>query len=195
MSKKVIGIELGSTRIKAVMIDENAKVLAEGGFEWENQYIDGYWTYALEDVWKGLQGCYRELNENYKTKYSEDIKEVDSLGISAMMHGYLAFDKDEKLLVPFRTWRNTTTEQAADELSEKFKFNIPQRWSVSHYYQEILKGEEYVKDIEFLTTLAGYVHYKLTGEKVLGVGDASGMFPVKENTYNVDMMKDFNTLI
>ena len=195
MSKKVIGIELGSTRIKAVMIDENAKVLAEGGFEWENQYIGGYWTYALEDVWKGLQECYRELNENYKTKYSEDIKEIDSLGISAMMHGYLAFDKDEKLLVPFRTWRNTTTEQAADELSEKFKFNIPQRWSVSHYYQEILKGEEYVKDIEFLTTLAGYVHYKLTGEKVLGVGDASGMFPVKENTYNVDMMKDFNTLI
>ena len=195
MSKKVIGIELGSTRIKAVMIDEDAKVLAEGGYEWENQYIDGYWTYALEDVWKGLQESYKALNENYKAKYSEDIKEIDSLGISAMMHGYIAFDKDEKLMVPFRTWRNTTTEQAADELSEKFKFNIPQRWSVSHYYQEILNGEKYVNDVEFLTTLAGYVHYKLTGKKVLGVGDASGMFPVKDNTYNADMLKDFNELI
>ena len=192
---KVIGIELGSTRIKAVMIDEKASVMAEGSYEWENKFEGGYWTYSLENVWKGLQESYRNLNEDYKKKYSEDIKEVSSIGISAMMHGYLAFDKDEKLLVPFRTWRNTTTEQAADELSEKFKFNIPQRWSVSHYYQAILNGEEHVDNVEFLTTLAGYVHYKLTGKKVLGVGDASGMFPVKNNNFNIEMMSCFNSML
>ncbi len=195
MNKKVIGIEFGSTRIKAVMIDENAKVLAEGGYEWENQYVDGYWTYSLDEVIKGLQESYRTLNEDYKSKFFEDITKVDALGISAMMHGYLAFDKDENLLVPFRTWRNTKTEQAADELSERFKFNIPQRWSVAHYYQAILNGEAHVKDIERLTTLAGYVHYKLSGKNVLGVGDASGMFPIKDNKYNEEMLSSFNLLV
>lgn len=195
MEKKVIGIEFGSTRIKAVMIDDKASVIAEGGFEWENQYKDGYWTYSIDDVLKGLQESYKKLNEDYKKKYSGDITEVSAIGISGMMHGYLAFDKDDNLLVPFRTWRNTTTEQASDELSERFQFNIPQRWSVSHFYQAILNGEEHVKKVEFLTTLAGYVHYRLTGKKVLGVGEASGMFPVSTDKYNPEMMAEFNQLI
>jgi len=195
MSKNILGIEFGSTRIKAVMIDDDASILAEGCYEWENQFIDGYWTYCLQDVWKGLQQCYKNLNQNYKDKYSDDISEISAIGISAMMHGYLAFDKEDNILVPFRTWRNTTTERAANELSEKFNFNVPQRWSVSHYYQAVLDGEEHIRNVDFLTTLAGYVHYKLTGKKVIGIGDASGMFPIKNNQYNPVMIDEFNKMI
>lgn len=188
----VIGIELGSTRIKSVLIDKDANVLASGGYEWENVLRDGYWTYSLELVWEGLRESYASLAKDYKEKFGEDITEVAAIGISAMMHGYLAFDKNENLLVPFRTWRNTATEEAASELSSLFKFNVPQRWSVSHYYQAVLKGEPHVKDVTFLTTLAGYVHYKLTGKKVLGICDASGMFPIENGDYNKKMLADFN---
>ncbi len=188
----IIGIEFGSTRIKAVLIDRKANVLASGGYDWENTLKGGYWTYPLELVWDGLRECYAALAADYKEKYNEDITEVAAIGISAMMHGYLAFDKNENLLVPFRTWRNTATEEAASELSKLFKFNIPQRWSVSHYYQAVLKGEAHVNDVSFLTTLAGYIHYRLTGKNVIGICDASGMFPVENGDYNKKMLADFN---
>ncbi len=178
--KKILGIELGSTRIKAVLIDENAKVLASGSHEWENKLKNGYWTYSLEDVWTGLQDAYADLCKNYGSK----IEALDSIGISAMMHGYLAFDKDDNLLVPFRTWRNTTTAQAAAELTEALRFNMPQRWSGSHFYQAVLNEESHAYSVEFLTTLAGYVHWMLTGKKVIGIGDAAGMMPIKGNDYD-----------
>ena len=193
--KKILGIELGSTRIKSVLIDENAFVLAQGSYSWENVLNDGYWSYSLEEVEKGLQTSFSELKADYKEKYNEELIELSAIGISAMMHGYLAFDKDDNLLVPFRTWRNTNTERSASELSQLFSFNIPMRWSVSHYYQAVLDNESHVKDVAFLTTLAGYVHYKLTGKKVLGVGDASGMFPIKNNNYDNVMLKKFNELL
>ncbi|MBR6680037.1 MAG: ATPase [Clostridia bacterium] len=193
--KKILGIELGSTRIKSVLIDENASVIAQGSYEWENTLVDGLWSYSLEDVEKGLQTSYANLAAEYKAKFKEELTEIDAIGISAMMHGYLAFDKNDNLLVPFRTWRNTNTEEAADKLTELFKFNVPMRWSVSHYYQAIRNGEEHVIDINFLTTLAGYVHYKLTGKKVLGVGDASGMFPISSGVYDKEMLCKFNTLL
>lgn len=184
--KKVLGIEFGSTRIKAVLIDDRFEPLVSGAHEWENQLVDGFWTYSLEDVWAGLQAAYRELAESYYNVYGERLTEIDSIGFSGMMHGYLAFDKNENLLVPFRTWRNTTTEEAASQLSELFLFNIPQRWSISHLFQALLNKEEHIKDINFVTTLAGYVHWKLTGEKVLGVGEASGMFPIDSETGQYD---------
>ena len=189
--KKVLGIELGSTRIKAVLIDEGASVIAQGSYDWENKLEGGYWTYSLDEVWKGLQGAYSTLCENY----GEKIEELDGIGISAMMHGYLAFDKNDNLLVPFRTWRNTTTAKAASELTEALSFNMPQRWSASHFYQAVLNKEEHIKDVAFLTTLAGYVHWMLTGKKVLGIGDAAGMFPVKDNDYDKDMLKIYNSLL
>ena len=189
--KKILGIELGSTRIKSVLIDENANVLAQGSHEWENQLENGYWTYSLDAVWAGLQDSYASLIESY----GSPIETLDGIGISAMMHGYLAFDKNDNLLVPFRTWRNTTTAQAADELTKELDFNMPQRWSTSHYYQAILNGEEHVKDVSFLTTLAGYVHYKLTGKRVLGIGDAAGMFPTIGNDYDKEKLAKFNTLL
>ena len=186
---KILGIELGSTRIKSVLINENAEVLASGSYEWENVLTDGLWSYSLDSVWEGLATSYKELASSYSKKYGEELTEIDSLGISAMMHGYLAFDEDDRLLVPFRTWRNTNTEEAANELSELFSFNVPQRWSVSHYYQAVKSGESHVSSVAFLTTLSGYVHYRLTGKKVLGMGDASGMFPLHDGNYDEKMLK------
>ena len=167
-----LGIELGSTRIKSVLVDEKGTPLASGSYEWENQYIDGIWTYSLEEVWKGIRLCYQDLFQNVKNTYDTVLTRIGSIGFSAMMHGYLVFDREDNLLVPFRTWRNTITEEAASVLTKEFNYNIPQRWSISHLYQAILNKEEHVKDISFMTTLAGYVHYKLTGNKVLGIGDA-----------------------
>lgn len=189
--KKILGIELGSTRIKSVLIDENAVVIAQGGHEWENKLENGLWTYSLDDVWNGLQGSYRSLCENY----GQAIESLDGIGISAMMHGYLAFDKNDNLLVPFRTWRNTNTAKAADELTAELGFNMPQRWSASHFYQAVLNGEEHVKDVTFLTTLAGYVHWMLTGKRVLGIGDAAGMFPISGRTYDKKMLEKYNALL
>jgi len=185
-NKKYLGIEFGSTRIKAVLIDEKFTPIASGAYNWENQLEGGYWTYALENVWTGVQSAYRELAADFESKYGEKLNQLDGIGISAMMHGYLAFDANDQLLVPFRTWRNTTTEQAAEILTEKFSFNIPQRWSIAHYYQAYLNKEEHLGSVAFLTTLAGYVHYKLTGEKVLGVGDASGVFPIDSSKVDFD---------
>lgn len=197
LQKTAIGIELGSTRIKAVLINEQGTPLASGSYEWENQLVDGIWTYDLDEVWKGLQACFGDLAANVQKTYGIPLTTVGSIGISAMMHGYLAFDEGDNLLVPFRTWRNTMTAEAVEILTDIFKFNIPQRWSIAHLYQAILKKEEHVKDISFLTTLAGYVHWKLTGEKVLGIGDASGMFPIDSscNNYHVKMVDQFNELV
>jgi sugar (pentulose or hexulose) kinase len=195
--KTALGIELGSTRIKAVLIGANHAPLASGSFEWENQYENGVWTYSLEDVWKGLQESYRSLNKEVAEKYGVTLTTIGAIGFSAMMHGYLAFDKNENLLVPFRTWRNTITGQAAEKLTDLFQFNIPQRWSIAHLYQAILNKEPHVKDIHHQTTLAGYVHWKLTGQKMMGVGEASGMFPIdsKTNDYDARMMAQFNDLL
>ena len=176
--KASLGIEFGSTRIKSVLVGEGGQVLASGGYSWENSFTDGYWTYSLDEVKKGLSQSFDTLREDVAEKYGEKLIKVGSIGISAMMHGYLAFDKDEKLLVPFRTWRNTTTKTASHKLTEAFGFNIPQRWSVAHLYQAILNKEPHIDKIAHITTLAGYVHFLLTGEKVLGIGDASGMFPI-----------------
>lgn len=195
--RTALGIEFGSTRIKAVLTGEDNAPIAAGSYEWENRYEDGIWTYALEDVWKGLQHSYRELAEDVKKQYGITLKTAGCIGFSAMMHGYMAFDKAGELLVPFRTWRNTTTAQAAEELTELFSFNVPQRWSISHLRQAILNKETHVKDIDFLTTLSGYVHWQLTGERVLGIGDASGMFPIDSVTkdYNARMAGLFDRLI
>ncbi len=187
MNNRFLGIELGSTRIKAVLIDGAHNPIASGSHEWENRLENGVFTYRLDDVWNGLQDCFKKLSKDVQDKCGAPLTEIDGIGISAMMHGYLAFDGADNLLVPFRTWRNTITEQAAEQLTELFGFNIPQRWSIAQLYQAILNNEEHVKDVAFITTLAGYVHWKLTGEKVLGVGDASGMFPIDSVT------KDFNT--
>lgn len=197
LEKAYLGIELGSTRIKAILIDENYKQAASGSFEWENRFEDGVWTYRTCDVWAGLQASFKELAVEVYAKYGENLSTVGGLGVSAMMHGYLPFDKSGNQLAEFRTWRNTTTEDAASFLTEKFNFNIPQRWSVAHLYQAILNGENHVKDIDSLTTLAGYVHRTLTGENVLGIGDASGMLPIDSAAanYNARMLNDFDELI
>lgn len=194
--KESLGIELGSTRIKAVLVDELCNPIASGGHTWENKFENGVWTYHIDDVWAGLQDAYAQLNADVKEKFGDEITHLASVGFSAMMHGYLPFDKDGKQLAEFRTWRNTITADAAKELTELFDFNIPQRWSIAHLYQAILNGEEHTKDIAFLTTLAGYVHWMLSGEKVLGVGEASGMFPIDSNTndYDKDMLGKFNAL-
>ncbi|MCR5590714.1 MAG: FGGY-family carbohydrate kinase [Lachnospiraceae bacterium] len=195
--KSYLGIEFGSTRIKGVVIDDCGTVLATGGHSWENRLEDGIWTYTLDDIWGGLKDCYSDLLGDIKDKYGIMPTKFASIGFSAMMHGYLAFDKDGKLLVPFRTWRNTITEEAAAALTKEFSFNIPQRWSIAHLYQAILNKEEHVKDIDFVTTLAGYVHYMMTGKRVLGVGDASGMFPIDSSTkdYDETMVKKFDALV
>ena len=195
--KTAIGIEFGSTRIKAVLVDESGKPLAQGGHGWENQFENGVWTYSLDMIWNGLQDAYADLLKNVKEQYDAVIKTTGAIGFSAMMHGYMAFNEGGDLLVPFRTWRNTITEQAAKELTQEFGFNIPQRWSIAHLHQAILNKEEHVKDIAFFTTLAGYIHWQLSGEKVLGVGDASGMMPIDPNTknYNATMVEKFNKLI
>lgn len=195
--KAILGIEFGSTRIKAVLIDTDNNPIAQGSFEWENQLVDSLWTYSIDTIWKGLQDCYADLRKNVKAEYDCEIKQLAAIGISAMMHGYMAFGKDENILVPFRTWRNTNTAKAAAELSELFHFNIPLRWSISHVYQAILNGEDHINKIDFLTTLAGYIHWQLTGKKVLGVGDASGMLPIDSNTnnYDAEMVAKFDKLI
>lgn len=195
--KAILGIEFGSTRIKAVLIDTDNNPIAQGSFEWENQLVDGLWTYSIDTIWKGLQDCYADLRKNVKAEYDCEIEQLAAIGISAMMHGYMAFGKDENILVPFRTWRNTNTAKAAAELSELFHFNIPLRWSISHVYQAILNGEKHIDKIDFLTTLAGYIHWQLTGKKVLGVGDASGMLPIDSNTnnYDAEMVAKFDKLI
>ena len=191
-----LGIELGSTRIKAILIDESYSPVVSGSYDWENRFENGVWTYSMDEVWKGLQACYSALAGEYEEKFGKKLTKPEAIGISAMMHGYLPFDKDGNQLTAFRTWRNTMTEEAAVRLSELFDFNIPQRWCIAHLYQAILNSEEHVKDIEFLTTLSGYVHWKLTGEKVIGVGDASGMFPIDSavNDYNAGMIAQFNGL-
>ena len=194
--RTALGIEFGSTRIKAVLVDEDNKVLAMGDHEWENHLDNGIWTYPLEEVWEGLQDCYAKLKADVNDKYDVKLTKIGAIGFSAMMHGYLAFDKDGKLLVPFRTWRNTITGQAATELSKEFNFNVPQRWSISHYYQAILNNEPHVKNVAYFMTLAVYVHYMMTGNKVAGVGEASGMFPIDSATcqYDAVMLDKFNKL-
>lgn len=195
--KTALGIEFGSTRIKAVLVGEDNAPIASGSHDWENRYVDGIWTYTLEDIWTGLQDCYQKLAEDVKSQYGIVLETVGAIGFSAMMHGYMAFDKDGELLVPFRTWRNTITGQASLELTKVFNYNIPQRWSIAHLYQAILNGEDHVKDISFQTTLAGYIHWMLTGEKVLGVGEASGMFPIDIHTkkFNEEMIGKFDELV
>lgn len=195
--KTSLGIEFGSTRIKAALIDDRYSTVASGVHEWENQLAGGVWTYGLDDVWSGIQDSFRTLADDVRSRYGVPLAAVGAIGVSAMMHGYLAFGADERQLVPFRTWRNTMTEQAALELSGLFQFNIPQRWSAAHLYQAILNNEEHVKDISFMTTLAGYAHWRLTGEKVIGIGDASGIFPIDSaaNAYNRRMLEQFNALV
>ena len=192
----VLGLELGSTRIKAVLIDEEYQTIATGSFEWENQLINGIWTYSMEDVWNGIQTCYKNLKDRVKEEYGIVLKKVRAIGISGMMHGYLPFDEEGNLLTEFRTWRNTMTQDAVKELSSLFAFNVPQRWSIAHLYQAVLNEETHVEKINYLTTLAGYVHWKLTGRKVLGVGEASGMFPIDPSTkqYNREMLNKFSKL-
>ena len=194
--KESLGIEFGSTRIKAVLVDENCNPIASGGHTWENRLENGYWTYHNDDIWLGLQDAYSKLNTDCVEKFGSPIKNLASLGFSAMMHGYLPFDKNGNQLAEFRTWRNTTTAPAAQKLTALFDFNIPQRWSVAHLYQAVLNGEEHVADIDYLTTLAGYVHWKLSGIKAVGVGEASGMFPIdsQTNTYNAEMVKKFDSI-
>lgn len=195
--KAILGIEFGSTRIKAVLIDQENKPIAQGSHTWENQLGNGLWTYSIEAIWNGVQDCYADLRANVKKQYDIEIETLAAIGVSAMMHGYMAFNDQEEILVPFRTWRNTNTGKAAAELSELFVYNIPLRWSISHLYQAILNKEEHVKDIKYLTTLAGYVHWQITGEKVLGIGDASGMLPIDPATknYSAEMIDKFNKLV
>lgn len=189
--KAILGIEFGSTRIKAVLIDPENHPIAQGSHTWENQLVDGLWTYSIEEIWYGLQDCYADLRANVKKQYDTEIETLAAIGVSAMMHGYMAFDKNEEILVPFRTWRNTNTGQAAAALSELFVYNIPLRWSISHLYQAILNNEKHVNEIDFLTTLAGYVHWQLTGEKVLGVtGDVTQIdLPGSTRSGLVDALK------
>lgn len=192
-----LGIELGSTRIKAILIDDSFVPIAQGDFAWENKLENGVWTYSLIEIWNGISVCYTALKRNVEAKYHVKLTQIKNIGVSAMMHGYMVFDQDDNQLVPFRTWRNTNQEQASSELSELFDYPIPQRWSVSHLYQAILNNETHVQDISFQTTLAGYIHYKLTGKKVLGVGEASGMFPIDIETgqFNTDFLNKFDQLI
>lgn len=193
---EALGIELGSTRIKAVLIADDCTVLASGGFNWENEFKNGYWTYSLDEVWHGIQSAYSALNNEVLEKFGSKIKTLSSIGFSAMMHGYLPFDKNGNQLADFRTWRNTTTGEAAQKLTKLFDFNIPQRWSIAHLYQAVLNGENHVADIDYLTTLAGYVHWQLTGERVVGIDEASGMFPIKSSSldYNDDMLAAFSDI-
>ena len=192
-----LGIEFGSTRIKAVLVDSTTAPVAQGSYEWENRLENGIWTYSLEDIWKGLRSCYQDLAADVKKQYGVGLTRIGSMGISAMMHGYMAFDEAGELLVPFRTWRNTITGEAAKKLTELFDYNIPQRWSIAHLYQAVLNKEEHLSKLDFFTTLAGYIHWKLTGKKVLGVGDASGMFPIDpaDGQYEKEMVRKFEALM
>ena len=196
LKKTALGIELGSTRIKAVLIDENFLPIASGDYEWENQLVNGVWTYSMDAVHTGLRSCFAALKADVKEKYGLELTELGAIGVSAMMHGFLPFDRDGRQLAEFRTWRNTITGEAAEKLTALFGFNIPQRWSIAHLYQAVLNGEEHVKDIAFLTTLAGYIHWRLTGEKLMGVGEASGMFPIDSQKLDYDegMVQKFKAL-
>ena len=191
-----LGIELGSTRIKAVLIYENHIPIASGSHEWENQLVNGIWTYSMEAVTTGIQDCYANLKKDVQEKFGTTLTQVGAIGVSAMMHGYLPFDKDGKQLAEFRTWRNTITGEAAEKLSAQLGFNIPQRWSIAHLYQAILNKEDHVDKIAFLTTLAGYIHYLLTGKKVMGIGEASGMFPIDSSKLDYDqtMVEKFDAI-
>ena len=193
----VLGIELGSTRIKAVLIDVDKTPVASGSYDWENQYVDHIWTYDIDEIWKGLQGSYQDLVKNVQEEYGVTITNLAAAGVSAMMHGYLAFDENDELLVPFRTWRNTITGEASEKLSGLFKYHIPQRWSIAHLYQAILNEEEHVSKVRFFTTLAGYIHWRLTGQKVIGSGDAAGMFPIniEAKDYDSRMLDQFDELV
>lgn len=195
--KTALGIELGSTRIKGVLIDLSGKVLAVGIHDWENSFNNNIWTYGIEEIHDGIRSCYRALREEVKRKYDVKLKKIGSIGISAMMHGYMALDENGNQIAPFQTWRNTNTQTASDELTDLFQFNIPLRWSVAHLYQRILDNEEHVKKLAYVSTLSGYIHWKLTGEKVLGIGDAAGMFPIDSDTYdyNEEMVYKFDQLI
>ena len=192
--KAVLGIEFGSTRIKAVLIGEDRSPIASGSHDWENSLENGIWTYSLDAIWAGLQDCYAKMAEDVKAQYGAEITSLSAIGFSGMMHGFMAFDKNDELLVPFRTWRNTITEQASEQLTELFGYPIPQRWSIAHLYQAMLNGEEHVKDITFITTLAGYIHWMLSGEKVMGIGEASGMFPIdiEAKDFNKRMIAQFD---
>lgn len=191
-----IGIELGSTRIKTIAIDKKLNVRASGSFQWENKFVDGFWTYSANDIWVGLQQSYGAMAQDLFDKTGVTLTKVNSIGISAMMHGYLAFDNNDDLLVPFRTWRNGNTKEAAKKLTDIFNFNIPERWSIAHIYQAILNKESHTSQVEFITTLSGYIHWYLTGEKVIGLGDASGMFPVdiSTNNYRQDLLSEAQDL-
>ena len=195
--KASLGIEFGSTRIKAVLVGPDFAPVAQGAFDWENRLEDGIWTYHDDEIWSGLQAAYAALAADVRAKLGVRLERLAAIGFSAMMHGYLAFGADGKLLVPFRTWRNTITGDAADELSKLFSFNVPQRWSIAHLHQAVRNGEAHVPQVRFLTTLAGYVHWKLTGRKVLGVGDASGVFPVDDATLDYDsrMVEAYDALV
>ena len=197
LSNPVLGLELGSTRIKAVLAGPDGTVLASGAHDWQNRFEGGYWTYHLDEVWTGVQHAFRDLARNYEAAFGEPLRTVGALGVSAMMHGYLPFDRQGRPLTAFRTWRNTTTRAAAEALTERFRFNIPQRWTVAHFYQAILNGEDHVRQVDFLTTLAGYLHWQLTGQKVLGIGDASGVFPIDSRTcdYDAGMLASFDELL
>jgi sugar (pentulose or hexulose) kinase len=194
--RTALGIELGSTRIKAVLTGPDHEAIAVGSHDWENQFVDRTWTYSLEAVWEGLQGCFAALAADVRGRYGTELRSVGALGVSAMMHGYLAFDADGELLTPFRTWRNTNTGDASEQLSELFGYNIPHRWSIAHLFQAVLNGEEHLGRLAHLTTLAGYVHWKLSGRQVLGVGDASGVFPIDVTTggYDARMLAQFDEL-
>ena len=194
--RTILGLEFGSTRIKAVLVDGTHRAVAQGTWDWENSLVDNVWTYSLEEIWKGLQGCYKSLTEDVRNRYGVTLTRLEAMGFSGMMHGYMPFNAEGELLVPFRTWRNTMTEEACRRLTPLFCFNIPQRWSIAHLYQAILNGEEHVKDISYLTTLAGYIHWQLSGERVLGVGEASGMFPVDSETcdFDAEMTAKFDAL-
>ena len=194
--KTSLGIEFGSTRIKAVLIDDTYTTIAAGDYGWASHLEDGLWSYSQEEIWTGLQTAYAALAEDVENAYGEKLTRVGRIGFSAMMHGYLAFDKNGELLVPFRTWQNTNTSEAHEKLSELFQYNIPERWSIAHLYQAVLNDEEHIGKVGFFTTLAGYVHWKLTGKKVLGVGDASGMFPIDPttHTYETEFIEKFNAI-
>lgn len=195
--KTALGIELGSTRIKAVLIDLQGNVLAVGIHDWENSFIDNIWTYSLEEIHSGLRSCYSDLRSNVEEEYGVTIQNIGSIGISAMMHGYMALDKEGRQIAPFQTWRNTNTQAAADELTELFQFNIPLRWSVAHLYQRILDKEEHAANLDYVSTLSGYIHLLLTGKRVIGVGDAAGMFPIDSDThdYDAEMVSKFDKLL
>lgn len=195
--KTALGIELGSTRIKGVLIDFRGQVLAVGIYDWENSFVDNIWTYSLEEIHTGIRRCYSSLREDVERKYGVSLQNIGAIGVSAMMHGYMALDKDGKQIAPFQTWRNTNTQKAADELTELFDFNIPLRWTAAHLYQRILDRETHVEKLDYVATLSAYIHWKLTGKRVIGIGDAAGMFPIDSCTHDYDagMVKKFDDLL